>query len=702
MTEEERVIQGKADLLTKAKYIKEAADQFSAVALQPHTQENAGVLLFGTLGAGKSTIVNYLLGNPLILWIEKEGQEREDRTQGSIYLVDESNPQAAKIGDEKSAETKYIHTYTTRKPGVTYGPSFPIWDTPGVFDNDTNRDVINLLTLERAIQQVQNIKLAVIIEFGQFQVGRGSSIKEMARLLGILLSPDVLYQAQHNKVPNQASILFIVNKCPGIYNKYIYIVKQVKKTREALQAEFKKETNSASQTSLANAIQLCLIMEQTPESHLIIVNPVDEGESRSLIFNAIDTTFAISADQFIFNKIPQQLAFRDNLQTRYIEPYLAAMRKDHLFHFIQEHNNDQMNQLSHYESLLIDERVEAIKRDLEFQRGDLTRTEAEFETITDNLKALEGELEEFNPESEIIFKTILGNARHFTLLQKISLAVSVLPAGYAGWLTGAAAFAAFTNPVGAGLAAFYAGITTAGMVLAVPMTLAQHVNDSEVDIEYIGPEFTRVERGAVNVPADFMFIDNAGSHYVVVKAPDTFIENSKLIVTFKIQRSQDPKPSECVIFFGKKKNSDPFKQAYTDLLGKISTMENKKTFAQEYIDSTKRWIDTLSALKEIPDTVGEFRKRLNTQQRQDHPVQLACQNELSSVAEELEAVNTILNYVTVPFAAEYQEEYKNLKARRTAQMPVLLSGSDQTFFPSSSTSPQPATVTPPNTLVATL
>jgi hypothetical protein len=329
MTEEER-IKEKTDLLIKAKYIKEAADQLSAVTLQPHTQENAGVLLFGVMAAGKSTIVNYLLGNPLIQWMEAIHGEREDRTQGRIYLARESNPQVAKIGEEKSAGTNYIHTYVC-KPEDTSGSSFQIWDTPGIFDKDADRDVINLLTLERAIKKVQNIKLAVIIDYGQFQVERGCSLIKLARQLGELLSPDVLHQAQHNKELNQGdpNLLFIVNKLPEgfISDRHKHIFKELKNIRKVLQSDLKRPNDSASITSIANAIQLCLIMEQTPESHLIIVNPVDEGESRSLIFEAIRTTVAISANQFIFNTIPQLLDYRKTLQSRYVEPYLAAMRE---------------------------------------------------------------------------------------------------------------------------------------------------------------------------------------------------------------------------------------------------------------------------------------------------------------------------------------------------------------------------------------
>jgi hypothetical protein len=350
--------------------------------------------------------------------------------------------------------------------------------------------------------------------------------------------------------------------------------------------------------------------------------------------------------------------------------------------------------------------VEAIERDLESQGKDLTRTEDELKTITDNLKALEGELKEFDPKREVPVKIISGKDRHFTLLQKISLKVpiaSVVPAGYAGWLTGAAAFAAFANPVGAGLAAFYAGGLVAGMLVLVPLELVTYLNDSEFDIEYTGPEFTRAVEDKVNESAELIFLNPEFSHYVVVKFPSIFEENSKLIVTFKTQRSQDSKPSTCVKFFGEKKNSDEFKQEYTNLMTKISTMRKRNTFAQASINSSKRWIDTLSSLKKIPDSVGELKKSLGAQlQHQDDSLQIACQRELSSVAEELEAVDMILNYIAVPFAAEYQEEYKKLKERRTAQKPVSLSESDQTFFPIRSTSPQPALVTPPNTLVATL
>jgi hypothetical protein len=326
MTEEESVIQEKTDLLTKARYIKEAADQLSAVRLQPHTQENAGVLLLGIRSAGKSTIVNYLSRIPLFLWIAKEGEVRKDRKQGCIYLVDESNPQAATIGYKKTAETKYIRPYDC-KPDDTSKPSFPVLDIPGVpvsDEDDKNRDVINLLTLERAIQQVQNIKLSVIVDYGQFEVERGSSLKKLASLLGMLISPDVLQRAQYNKVLDQANpnILFIVNKFPEVlkYDRHTHLVQQIEHTRESMQAQLKRKTDSASRASLENAIQFCLIMEQTPESHLIIVNPVDEGESRSLIFKAINTTVAISSNQFTFNTIPQLVTFRKTLQTRYIEP----------------------------------------------------------------------------------------------------------------------------------------------------------------------------------------------------------------------------------------------------------------------------------------------------------------------------------------------------------------------------------------------
>jgi hypothetical protein len=57
----------------------------------------------------------------------------------------------------------------------------------------------------------------------------------------------------------------------------------------------------------------------------------------------------------------------------------------------------------------------------------------------------------------------------------------------------------------------------------------------------------------------------------------------------------------------------------------------------------------------------DYRKTL--QSRYVEPY-LAAMRELNSVAEELEAVNTILKNVEWPSSADYQEEYEKLKAHR--------------------------------------
>jgi len=106
------------------------------------------IIVLGTTGDGKSTLVNYLSDEPLVV--------KQDEIRG--YYIDTDNPEAKiKIG-HAGATTTLPNRWTNATSGVTY------FDCPGLEDTrGAKQDILNAFSINRALEVSQTVKILLVL-----------------------------------------------------------------------------------------------------------------------------------------------------------------------------------------------------------------------------------------------------------------------------------------------------------------------------------------------------------------------------------------------------------------------------------------------------------------------------------------------------------------------------------------------------------
>lgn len=142
------------------------------------------VLLFGRTGAGKSTLHNIMMGRNLI-------ESRHERTKKK-YLSLSSNEEGAIMG--------YDVISCTKLPYAKRRGSFCFYDLPGAFDTDGKKERLAAsLMMEAAVKNLPALKLCIVIDKAEIDMGKGEGLKQLAHELSGIVDfteqspPSILY-----------------------------------------------------------------------------------------------------------------------------------------------------------------------------------------------------------------------------------------------------------------------------------------------------------------------------------------------------------------------------------------------------------------------------------------------------------------------------------------------------------------------------
>jgi len=255
------------------------------------------VLFLGVTGSGKSTLVNYLLGNRLIRWDRKQHRARVGRLQGGVYL-EKDDPNAPQIGDHGANScTRGVRLYQSQREGDCWS----FCDSAGLQDPDEDQRLVNLLALERAVTRARGIKLVVVIKYAEIEAEKGKVFREMAKELAELLK-------YFFPKDTQASLdfLFLVNDAPkekNLEETDVILLVQQQMERLLQEATHSSSVSTASEATNREICRFSVLLGalMVKPERMILVDPLDVGETREMIFSQLRRMRTVSSGLFQFD-----------------------------------------------------------------------------------------------------------------------------------------------------------------------------------------------------------------------------------------------------------------------------------------------------------------------------------------------------------------------------------------------------------------
>ncbi len=300
-------------------------------------------LFIGNTGAGKSTLISYLMGAQMI-----------DAERNGLWVVipsDEMNPKYPKLGHNLGkSETVYPQGYAAALQEVT------LCDYPGFLDssNESDKRIAMSINRQAAIQQAKNIKVVVVISFSELTTAAGIAalnlvdtlskvFKDPSKILGSITW--IVTRIPKHPVKNGLQYdskgiaeLIEGNFLVNILNKFKKLgLESLVTARPILQKvapHLSKKHSIAGEMLVKNfldddALRIESLYKQqiileTMKSNVLAVNLHDDKD-RKLILDKIAQLKAVDKSHFSFHEV-------EGIQTMFEEiAYEVAMKTNKLF-----------------------------------------------------------------------------------------------------------------------------------------------------------------------------------------------------------------------------------------------------------------------------------------------------------------------------------------------------------------------------------
>ncbi|XP_043474107.1 uncharacterized protein LOC122506152 [Leptopilina heterotoma] len=168
--------------------------------LKTEVQYEDGALFISSARAGKSTLINYLLGNTLI-------SSKRSKYDSLSMILPDKNVKGPEIDAGPVTKTTILSRWTS--PNLT---DLSLWDSPG-FSNDKNRmdEIMKALSNIQLMKNVKSLKFVLVINtqdiLNDYSVPFLSLLNDVANFFG-------------NKIQNfLPSMSFIFSRAPHILNQ---------------------------------------------------------------------------------------------------------------------------------------------------------------------------------------------------------------------------------------------------------------------------------------------------------------------------------------------------------------------------------------------------------------------------------------------------------------------------------------------------
>ena len=259
-----------------------------------YAKDKEVILVIGDTGAGKSTTVNYLLGSKM------EIDEKSFRQ----VKVRKGQPEYATIGQDISSETVRPQIYTSDSK-LCY------CDCPGFLDTKgKEQQVANTVNIQSVVNTLNKVSGILIVIEASSLTGRARGmlniVKTLSELLKISkgemseLEKSLLFVFTKSSPKEKDKIFYKIDNCIASLNK-----EKASKSQGFLKkmSEFLKVTSEDSKLNqelheLDDQMRILYLIKKT---NSIVIDVIDEGNSRSELLDHIKNLKPLSKDIFQFN-----------------------------------------------------------------------------------------------------------------------------------------------------------------------------------------------------------------------------------------------------------------------------------------------------------------------------------------------------------------------------------------------------------------
>ena len=133
-------------------------------------------IFLGLTGAGKSTIINFLANNKMMV--------RSNLGFRAIYVVDHTI-EGIEIGNDVTSETKYPAYWYDQEKGIIY------YDTPGLTDTGSSEitraeaEIVNAYSIFKLFEILPRDKIKIVLVMTEGSInGRGAGMRDTIAIMG--------------------------------------------------------------------------------------------------------------------------------------------------------------------------------------------------------------------------------------------------------------------------------------------------------------------------------------------------------------------------------------------------------------------------------------------------------------------------------------------------------------------------------------
>ncbi len=285
---------------------KEVTDAISSVSNESifnKLQYAKVMLVFGPLGSGKSTIINYLLGNKLNKYFKPQINNkyddinyRDNPYKNSNYNDEGNKEEEYRIEVENQLVDGPKIGHSLGKAETTYPcPYLPynnhqklcFCDSPGFFDNrGLEKLVATFVANNMLIQSCDKVNaICLVITKGRFEIDRGEPfIKAVIKVIQNMFD-DNLYQDPLR------SVFLLFNKMTSNNKQaYIYVIKKLCEYKNDFQQNIQHNSNFKDYIDVINRL--------LKYKNFLIIKPLDNGQTKNMAIDKLFSSIPIPKNHF--------------------------------------------------------------------------------------------------------------------------------------------------------------------------------------------------------------------------------------------------------------------------------------------------------------------------------------------------------------------------------------------------------------------